>query len=293
MEIVIDDRSGFCFGVVSAIRKAEEGLSAGEPVYTLGDIVHNKMEMQRLERCGLRRASEDELDALAGSRVLIRAHGAPPRLFSRAKESGVELIDATCPVVAKLQELVRHAYDVMEPKGGQVVILGKKGHAEVVGLSGQIDDKAIVIETVEDLIRDVDPSRPIYMISQTTKSPELFARVSDAIYDMVPGGRSNGDVIIKDTICRQVSGRYDHLKEFAGRFDAVLFVSGAESSNGKALYEMCRSVNEATYKIESAEDVDPSWLEGVESVGICGATSTPKWLMEQVAGYVRDIASDR
>ena len=171
MEIVIDDRSGFCFGVVSAIRKAEEGLSAGEPVYTLGDIVHNKMEMQRLERCGLRRASEDELDALAGSRVLIRAHGAPPRLFSRAKESGVELIDATCPVVAKLQELVRHAYDVMEPKGGQVVILGKKGHAEVVGLSGQIDDKAIVIETAEDLIRDVDPSRPIYMISQTTKSP--------------------------------------------------------------------------------------------------------------------------
>ncbi len=291
MIVTIDDKSGFCFGVVSAIRKAEEGLSAGEPVYTLGDIVHNKMEMRRLEKCGLRRASEDDLASLSGSRVLIRAHGAPPRLFHRAREAGVDLIDATCPVVAKLQEQVRRAYAIMEPKGGQVVILGKKGHAEVVGLSGQIDDKAVVIESVEDLVRDVDPSRPIYMISQTTKSPELFDRVSEVIYAMVPGGRSNGDVIIKDTICRQVSGRYDHLREFAGRFDAVLFVSGSESSNGKALYEMCRSVNEATYKIESADDVRPSWLEGVGSVGICGATSTPKWLMEQVAGYVRDIAA--
>ena len=292
MEIVIDDKSGFCFGVVSAIRKAEEGLSAGEPVYTLGDIVHNKMEMRRLESRGLRRASESELPSLSGSRVLIRAHGAPPRLFRSAGEAGVELIDATCPVVAKLQELVRRAYAVMEPKGGQVVILGKKGHAEVVGLSGQIDDKAIVIETVEDLRRDVDPARPIYMISQTSQSPELFARVSEAIYGMVPGGRSGGGVIIKDTICRQVSGRYDHLREFAGRFDAVLFVSGAESSNGKALYRMCRSVNESTYKIESAEDVEPSWFDGVASVGICGATSTPKWLMEQVAEHVRRICGD-
>ncbi len=293
MIIEIDEKSGFCFGVVGAISKAEESLAGGEPVYTLGDIVHNRMEMERLEELGLHRATQNELDRLNGCSVLIRAHGAPPALFAKARAAGVRLIDATCPVVARLQKLAREAWDIMEPRGGQVVILGKKGHAEVVGLTGQIDDKAIVIESVDDLHNDVDPGKPIYMISQTTKSPELFDQVSRAIYDMVPGGRDNGDVIIKDTICRQVSSRYEHLKEFASRFDAVLFVSGAESSNGNALYRICRSVNAHTYKIESPDAIEPQWLDGASSIGICGATSTPKWLMERVAGVVQEMTGQR
>lgn len=291
MRIEIDDKSGFCFGVVGAIDKAEEALAEGGTVYTLGDIVHNRMEMKRLESLGLKNATEDMLDTLGGCRVLIRAHGAPPALFDKAKKSGVTLIDATCPVVAKLQERVREAYRLMEPRGGQVVILGKKGHAEVVGLTGQIDDKAVVIESMEDLMTDVDMTRPIYLISQTTKSPELFRQVADKIREI--RGENDPDVVIKDTICRQVSGRYDHLRDFASRFDVVLFVSGAESSNGKALYNVCLSVNASTHKIEASEQIEASWLDGAQSVGICGATSTPKWLMEQVAERVAEIANVR
>ncbi len=291
MRIEIDDKSGFCFGVVGAIDKAEKALAEGGTVYTLGDIVHNRMEMKRLESLGLKNATEDMLDTLGGCRVLIRAHGAPPALFEKAGKSGVTLIDATCPVVAKLQERVREAYRLMEPRGGQVVILGKKGHAEVVGLTGQIDDKAVVIESMEDLMTDVDMTRPIYLISQTTKSPELFRQVADKIREI--RGENDPDVVIKDTICRQVSGRYDHLRDFASRFDVVLFVSGAESSNGKALYNVCLSVNASTHKIEAPEQIEASWLDGVQSVGICGATSTPKWLMEQVAERVAEIANVR
>lgn len=291
MRIEIDDKSGFCFGVVGAIDKAEEALAEGGTVYTLGDIVHNRMEMKRLESLGLKNATEDMLDTLGGCRVLIRAHGAPPALFEKAGKSGVTLIDATCPVVAKLQERVREAYRLMEPRGGQVVILGKKGHAEVVGLTGQIDDKAVVIESMEDLMTDVDMTRPIYLISQTTKSPELFRQVADKIREI--RGENDPDVVIKDTICRQVSGRYDHLRDFASRFDVVLFVSGAESSNGKALYNVCLSVNASTHKIEAPEQIEASWLDGVQSVGICGATSTPKWLMERVAERVAEIANVR
>lgn len=291
MRIEIDDKSGFCFGVVGAIDKAEEALAEGGTVYTLGDIVHNRMEMKRLESLGLKNATEDMLDTLGGCRVLIRAHGAPPALFEKAGKSGVTLIDATCPVVAKLQERVREAYRLMEPRGGQVVILGKKGHAEVVGLTGQIDDKAVVIESMEDLMTDVDMTRPIYLISQTTKSPELFRQVADKIREI--RGENDPDVVIKDTICRQVSGRYDHLRDFASRFDVVLFVSGAESSNGKALYNVCLSVNASTHKIEAPEQIEASWLDGAQSVGICGATSTPKWLMERVAERVAEIANVR
>lgn len=291
MRIEIDDKSGFCFGVVGAIDKAEEALAEGGTVYTLGDIVHNRMEMKRLESLGLKNATEDMLDTLGGCRVLIRAHGAPPALFEKAGKSGVTLIDATCPVVAKLQERVREAYRLMEPRGGQVVILGKKGHAEVVGLTGQIDDKAVVIESMEDLMTDVDMTRPIYLISQTTKSPELFRQVADKIREI--RGENDPDVVIKDTICRQVSGRYDHLRDFASRFDVILFVSGAESSNGKALYNVCLSVNASTHKIEAPEQIEASWLDGAQSVGICGATSTPKWLMERVAERVAEIANVR
>lgn len=291
MRIEIDDKSGFCFGVVGAIDKAEEALAEGGTVYTLGDIVHNRMEMKRLESLGLKNATEDMLDTLGGCRVLIRAHGAPPALFEKAEKSGVTLIDATCPVVAKLQERVREAYRLMEPRGGQVVILGKKGHAEVVGLTGQIDDKAVVIESMDDLMTDVDMTRPIYLISQTTKSPELFRQVADKIREI--RGENDPDVVIKDTICRQVSGRYDHLRDFASRFDVILFVSGAESSNGKALYNVCLSVNASTHKIEAPEQIEASWLDGAQSVGICGATSTPKWLMERVAERVAEIANVR
>lgn len=285
MQIEIDDKSGFCFGVVRAIGEAEKALGGADRVYSLGDIVHNRIEVQRLEELGLKTVTHDEMESLEGSRLFIRAHGEPPSTYRRAERLGIRIIDATCPVVAKLQERVKKAYAKMQPVGGQVVILGKRGHAEVVGLTGQVDDAVVVIEKEEDMAQ-IDFARPIYFLSQTTQSIALFEHLGE---EMKRRAADASKVEIADTICRQVSGREQHLAEFAARFDAVIFVCGRKSSNGKVLYEVCRRANARTYNIEEPSEIDPQWLAGVEKVGICGATSTPKWLMQRVADRLAEM----
>lgn len=288
MLIEIDDKSGFCFGVVRAITEAESALSDGGEVSSLGDIVHNRMEVQRLEALGLKTVTHSDLPTLGGKRLFIRAHGEPPRTYRTARELGIEIIDATCPVVARLQRRVVEAYEEMAPRGGQVVILGKRGHAEVVGLTGQVEDRAIVVERKEDL-EQIDFTRPVFFLSQTTQSIALFEQLGEEI---LRRHTSPSEVRIVDTICRQVSGREQHLEGFAARFDLVVFVCGRKSSNGKVLFEVCRRTNPRSYNIEEAGELDPAWLEGVSSVGICGATSTPKWLMEQVRDRIIRLTSE-
>ncbi|MEG0500256.1 MAG: 4-hydroxy-3-methylbut-2-enyl diphosphate reductase [Rikenellaceae bacterium] len=282
MKIEIDENSGFCFGVVNAIGKAEKELSEKGYVNSLGDIVHNKMEMQRLQTLGLRSVFYDTLPQIKGNTVFIRAHGEPPTVYKKINALGYEIVDATCPVVAKLQGQMKIAYQMMQEKGGQVVLLGKRGHAEVVGLSGQIDDQCIIIENIDELRKTVDFTRPVYLLSQTTQSLSLFNRMKEEIISRMPEEL----YIIKDSICRNVSNREPLLEMFAIKFDLVLFVSGADSSNGKALYEVCKRVNPNTKKIESEDDIDPQWLKNIESIGICGATSTPSWLMQRIANIL-------
>ncbi len=281
MRIEIDEQSGFCFGVVRAIRHAEEALCSGA-VHCLGDIVHNRLEVQRLERLGLRTVQHEDLEALQGQRVLIRAHGEPPSTYRRAAELGIEVIDATCPVVAQLQARVKKAHAAMDAVNGQVVILGKRGHAEVVGLTGQVERPTIVVERAEDL-EAVDFGRPIHFLSQTTQSIGLFRALAE---EMKRRAANPEAVKVEDTICRRVAGREEHLRQFAKGYDAVLFVAGRKSSNGRVLCEVCREANPRTYAIEEAGELQREWFEGVQSVGICGATSTPKWLMQEVAEAV-------
>ncbi len=275
MRIEIDPESGFCFGVVRAIKQAESALTKHSVVYSLGDIVHNRIEVQRLESLGLRTLSKSEMESATGAMLLIRAHGEPPSTYARAKSLEIPIIDATCPVVAKLQERVKAAYLKMEMVGGQVVLLGKRGHAEVVGLTGQVDDRVVVIEGERDM-ELIDFERPIYFLSQTTQSIALFEELACAMKQRCD------KVEVCDTICRRVSSRESHLMEFARGFDLLLFVSGKKSSNGKVLFELCRQANPNSYTIEDESEIDPEWLEGISSVGICGATSTPTWLMERV-----------
>ncbi len=283
MRIEIDDRSGFCFGVVRAIGEAERALAAGGTVYSLGDIVHNRMEVQRLEGLGLRTVSHAEMERLGGERLFIRAHGEPPATYARAAALGIELIDATCPVVARLQRRVQRAHEAMRAVGGQVVILGKRGHAEIVGLTGQVADPTLVVETLGDL-DSIDFTRPVYLLSQTTQSIALFERLSAELRRRASDPAA---VTVEDTICRQVSGREEHLAAFARRFDTVVFVSGGKSSNGKVLFEVCRAANPATQRIEEPSELRDEWFRGAGSVGICGATSTPRWLMQQTADTIR------
>ncbi len=281
MRVEIDPKSGFCFGVVRAIEEAERALAlGGDVVYSLGDIVHNRVEVQRLEDLGLHPISHDGMERVAGGRLLIRAHGEPPATYRRAKELEIEIIDATCPVVARLQQRVVAAYEQMQSVGGSVVLLGKRGHAEVVGLTGQVEDRVVVVEREEDL-ESVNFDAPIYFLSQTTQSISLFNHLAEEIRQ-----RASESVYVCDTICRQVSSREGHLREFVSGFDVVLFVCGRKSSNGRVLYELCCTANSRCYNIESEEELLDEWFEGAESVGICGATSTPAWLMERVAAAV-------
>ena len=278
MRVEIDTNSGFCFGVVRAINEAEQALRSGS-VASLGDIVHNRMEVQRLEALGLRTISHADIPTLGGKRMLIRAHGEPPMTYHLAERYGVEVIDATCPVVAALQRKVKAAYEAMSKVGGTVVILGKRGHAEVVGLTGQVDEKAVVVECEEDL-EQIDFTRPIYYLSQTTQSIEKFRCLAEIMRERLP---NEAMLTVDDTICRRVSSREEHLREFAAKHDVIIFVCGRKSSNGKVLYNICQGANERSYNIEEASELQREWFEGVESVGICGATSTPKWLMEEIA----------
>ncbi|MBO7235471.1 MAG: 4-hydroxy-3-methylbut-2-enyl diphosphate reductase [Alistipes sp.] len=282
MRVVIDENSGFCFGVVRAISEAESALKQRGEVYSLGDIVHNRVEVQRLEEMGLSTVSHDDIASLQGRTLLIRAHGEPPTTYRLAEKYGVSVIDATCPVVARLQRRVRDAYESMSKIGGRVVLLGKRGHAEVVGLTGQVSDDVTVVESEMDL-ELLDYSRPIYFLSQTTQSIELFNRLAEIIRSRMAEGV---EFIVDDTICRRVAGREANLAEFSKGVDVVLFVCGRKSSNGRVLSEVCRRANPRCHNIEEASEIDMAWLEGAESVGICGATSTPRWLMEDVASFI-------
>jgi 4-hydroxy-3-methylbut-2-enyl diphosphate reductase len=285
MEVIIDDNSGFCFGVVRAIGEAERALAERGEVYSLGDIVHNRVEVQRLEQLGLHTISHEDMEQLQGRTLLIRAHGEPPYTYERAKHLGIKLIDATCPVVARLQRRVREAYQQMQQVGGSVVLLGKRGHAEVVGLTGQVQDDVVVVERAEDL-EAVDFSRPIYFLSQTTQSIELFNTLGKEIIARAGGSER---VTLDDTICRRVAGRERLLTDFASSVDVVIFVCGKKSSNGRVLFEVCRKANPHSYNIEEESELNIEWLKGAERVGICGATSTPRWLMEQVAAALQSI----
>lgn len=287
MKIEIDKGSGFCFGVVNAISKAEQALKSA-PLYSLGDIVHNRVEVQRLEQLGLNTITLSQLEELTDKTVLIRAHGEPPTTYSIAQKQGVEIIDATCPVVAKLQQVVKRAFEKMNDCGGQVVLLGKRGHAEVVGLTGQVEGDIIVIENNSEL-SSVDFARPIYLLAQTTQSLNLFNSIGSEILER---SADPSKVTIDDTICRQVSNRAPHLQEFAASYDIIIFVCGKKSSNGKVLFEVCRSINSLSYNIEESSELRAEWFEGVSSVGICGATSTPTWLMEQIAKQIESMAAE-
>ena len=285
MRVVIDDNSGFCFGVVRAIGEAESALHSRGEVYCLGDIVHNRVEVQRLQKLGLHTISHEDISSLQGRTMLIRAHGEPPTTYRLAEECGVEIIDATCPVVARLQRRVREAYVKMQGVGGRVVLLGKRGHAEVVGLIGQVADDVVVVESESEL-EGLDYSHPIYFLSQTTQSIELFNRMAERIGQSMAEGV---EFIVDDTICRRVAGREANLAEFSSSVDVVLFVCGRKSSNGRVLSEVCRKANARCYNIEEASEIETHWFEGAQSVGICGATSTPRWLMEEVAAHVNNL----
>ena len=285
MRVEIDKNSGVCFGVVRAISKAEAAVKElGGEVYSLGDIVHNRMEVQRLEALGLKTVTHEDMESLAGRALFIRAHGEPPTTYRRAEELGIRVIDATCPVVAQLQRKVVAAHEKMQAVGGQVVILGKRGHAEVVGLTGQVEQPTIVVEREEDL-QQIDFSRPVFFLSQTTQSIELFNHLAEIIRSRMAEGV---ELTVNDTICRRVSNREKALGEFAKRFDVVIFVCGKKSSNGKVLFNVCQAANERCYNIEEESELMDEWFDGCQSVGICGATSTPAWLMARVAKAIEE-----
>ena len=280
IQIEIDNGSGFCFGVTTAIKKAEEELSAGKTLYCLGDIVHNGMEVERLHARGLVTINHEQLKDLHDVKVLLRAHGEPPETYETARRNRIEIIDATCPVVLQLQRRIKRQFD-SKPQA-QIVIFGKNGHAEVLGLVGQTESRAIVIEKFED-VRHLDFNRDIYLYSQTTKSLEEFHRIIEYIQSHIASGATFKSF---DTICRQVANRMPNISTFAARHDVVIFVSGRKSSNGKVLFQECKRVNADSYQIERAEEIDMTWFRGKATVGICGATSTPKWLMEECRDYI-------
>ena len=294
MKIEIDEGSGFCHGVVNAIRKAEEVLcdkggesKSGQTVlYCLGDIVHNENEVLRVQSMGLKTINHEEFCNLKGKKVLLRAHGEPPSTYQKAKENEIELVDATCPVVLALQKKIKTQYDQYQKTGdrkAKIVIFGKKGHAEVNGLVGQTEGSALVVENVADAEK-LEAEGNVSLFSQTTKSLDEYNRIRSVIEQKIRDGYTCN---FHDTICRQVANRIPNIRTFASRHDLVLFVSGKKSSNGKILYEEARSVNAHTHMVSSTQDIDLAWLtEEVESVGICGATSTPKWLMEEIRDYL-------
>ncbi len=279
MQIEIDNGSGFCFGVTTAIRKAEEELAKGSTLYCLGDIVHNGMECERLKQLGLITIDHEQMAKLHDVKVLLRAHGEPPETYELARRNNIEIIDATCPVVLQLQKKIKRQYEAGVPT---IVIFGKPGHAEVMGLVGQTGGNAIVIAHFDD-VKKLDFSRDIYLYSQTTKSLDEFHRIIAYIQEHIS---PEAHFQSFDTICRQVANRMPNISKFAAKHDLILFVCGRKSSNGRVLFEECQRVNPNSHLIEGANEIDPSWLEGITSVGICGATSTPKWLMEQCREYL-------
>jgi 4-hydroxy-3-methylbut-2-enyl diphosphate reductase len=288
MKIEIDQNSGYCFGVEFAIQMAEDEMADGKKLYCLGDIVHNSMEVKRLRTKGLVVINHEELKDIKNAKVLIRAHGEPPETYQLAMKNNIELIDASCPVVLKLQNRVKNAYDAINERNGQVVIYGKPGHAEVIGLTGQTADDSIVVMDEKDLDQ-IDFNRPVVLFSQTTKSTKGFYTLKSQIEERIrshKGELLDGDFRANDSICRQVSNREPQLEKFAAHHDVILFVSGKKSSNGKALYQVCLQHNPRSYFIENEQEIDSEWINKNDSIGICGATSTPTWLMQQVSDFL-------
>lgn len=280
IQVEIDSGSGFCFGVTTAIKKAEEELAAGKIMYCLGDIVHNGMEVERLTTMGMTTINHEQLKALHDVKVLLRAHGEPPETYELAKRNNIEIIDATCPVVLQLQKRIKKQFDTNP--NAQIVIFGKNGHAEVLGLVGQTRSEAIVIEHFDE-VHKLDFERDIYLYSQTTKSLDEFHRIIEYIQSHI----SDKAVFRSfDTICRQVANRMPNIARFATQHDVIIFVSGRKSSNGKVLYNECKAVNPNSYHVENANEISLEWFANVQTVGVCGATSTPKWLMEECRDYI-------
>jgi 4-hydroxy-3-methylbut-2-enyl diphosphate reductase len=288
MEVTIDVNSGFCFGVVFAIQMAEDELKNSGNLYCLGDIVHNNMEVERLEKKGLKIIDHEQFKTLRDTKVLIRAHGEPPETYRTAIENNIELIDASCPVVLKLQNRIRNGVENLGE--GQIVVYGKEGHAEVNGLVGQTNGKAIIVDTIEDLGK-LDYYKPIQFFSQTTQPTEGFKLMRDEIQRRINESGNSNEIFLEsnDTLCRQVSNREPQLREFAANHDIIVFVSGKKSSNGKVLFDVCHEVNAQSYFVSTWEEVDASWFDNDSKVGICGATSTPMWLMEDIAEKLRQL----
>jgi len=286
MEVTIDVNSGFCFGVVFAIQMAEDELKQSGSLYCLGDIVHNNMEVERLQAKGLKIIDHEQFAQLSNTKVLIRAHGEPPETYRIAIENNIELIDASCPVVLKLQNRIRNGYEHLGE--GQIVVYGKEGHAEVNGLVGQTNGKAIIVESVEDLDK-LDYAKPIQFFSQTTQPTEGFRQMRAEIERRVGAAGLDNAMQLEsnDTLCRQVSNREPQLREFAAAHDVILFVAGKKSSNGWVLYNVCKEVNPAAYFVSSWEEVNLDWFDAKSRIGICGATSTPMWLMEEIADKLK------
>ncbi len=287
IQIEIDNGSGFCFGVTTAIKKAEEELRLGASLYCLGDIVHNGMEVERLHEQGLITINHDDLQQLHGAKVLLRAHGEPPSTYQLAQGNNIEIIDATCPVVLQLQRRIKRQYD--SNPDAQIVIFGKNGHAEVLGLVGQTEGHAIVVENLRD-VKELDFTRDIYLYSQTTKNLDEFHEIIEFIQGHIAEGATFRSF---DTICRQVANRMPAIAAFAERHDLILFVSGRKSSNGRVLFNECLQRNPRSHHIESPAEIEMAWLEGVETIGICGATSTPKWIMEQCRDYILNKMNEK
>ena len=280
IQVEIDSGSGFCFGVTTAIKKAEEELAAGKKMYCLGDIVHNGMEVERLTAMGMTTINHEQLRELHDVKVLLRAHGEPPETYELARRNNIEIIDATCPVVLQLQNRIKKQFDANPD--AQIVIFGKNGHAEVLGLVGQTRSQAIVIEHFDEVPK-LDFSRDIYLYSQTTKSLDEFHRIIEYIQSHI-----SPTAVFRsfDTICRQVANRMPNIARFATHHDVIIFVSGRKSSNGKVLYNECKAVNPNSYHVENAEEINLDWFANAKTVGICGATSTPKWLMEECRDHI-------
>ena len=290
MQIEIDGGSGFCFGVTTAIKKAEEELAKGTKLYCLGDIVHNSMEVERLEQIGLVTINHEQMKQLRNVKVLLRAHGEPPETYELAKRNNIEIIDATCPVVLALQRRIKMQFEksITTPGNASIVIVGKKGHAEVLGLVGQTNSRAIVIDKFDD-VKKLDFSNDIYLYSQTTKNLDEFHKIICYIQDHIS---STATFRSFDTICRQVANRMPNISTFASRHDVIIFVAGRKSSNGKVLFQQCQSVNANAHQVESADEINMDWFSGASTVGICGATSTPKWLMEECRDAIKKYSSN-
>ncbi|MDP3437077.1 MAG: 4-hydroxy-3-methylbut-2-enyl diphosphate reductase [Bacteroidales bacterium] len=289
LTVEVDRKSGFCYGVIKAVKQAENFLNSNEKIYSLGAIVHNNTELSRLKELGMEVVDHTMIDNLKSSVLFIRAHGEPPSTYELAAQKGLTIMDCTCPVVLKLQERIRTGYKEIKKVGGTILIFGKRGHAEVNGLVGQVDGDAIVIENENDLSM-VNFTKPIMIFSQTTKDPgEYLALIFSIKKRIIEQGAPLERFTSHNTICRQVSSRHPHLKLFSTKHSVIIFVSGRESSNGKVLYETCLSVNPKSYKIECISDIDTTWFTPGDSVGICGATSTPMWQLEEVAKKIREL----